>query len=219
MPDIGSLNIGGPAYIALKSKSDGWLPSGENISSTLGLPLHDSEDKIGPPELRHYGSTRAISLGISRDYDGIGSSGGPLVSGRSDHGDFLIEQSANSASSTIFQHCCSGEQFAWVHLVLLGQSLDLSVDSSVPSVSQKIHIRITDTNISGFDFSGGRYFGDQFSSFTGQSIQESTSLVRGGKLLGVSHVVKYKLWYTAVSFEVGGVERGWHTGEDVAWPP
>lgn len=217
MSDIGSLSIGGPAYIAMKSRADGWLEANQGIGNDL-LPTDDEDERVGPPELKHYGATRAISLAVARDYGGIGSSGGPLVSGRSDHGEFEVEQSTNSTSSTIFQHCCAGTQFELVHMVLVGESLDLDVSTRVDDPTRKLHIRLTDAYIGKFQFTGGRYFGDQYSSFTGEKLLDSKSVIRGGKMLGVSHVVKYTFVYTAVSFELGGVERGWHTGEDVAWP-
>lgn len=242
MPDLGSVQVGGPAYIAIKSKSAGWLNTGEKYDESSGsnfftadtLPVSGSvknngkedqanDPKIGPPAKNSsgkwyfYGNTREVKAKIEREYGGIGSHGGPVVSGRSDHSNFIVEQSANKATAEIFQHCCSGDILEWVHIVAFGQSVDWDVSSSIPQPKQGLHIRLQNANVAKFEFTGGRYFGDHFQSFDNSTLSNSTTLVRGGKLLGVTHVVRYELWYTSISVEYDGIERGWDTGTDTAW--
>lgn len=238
------MSIDGPAYIAMKSKGEGsWLDTGVYQSAGLLLPYqsaadHDEQGPPGPPNTDRDPSTGAPASGnfyyapvrecksrVDREYGGINSSGGPQVSGRCDHADFLVEKNCDKTSSILYEHCCSGEQLAWVHIVMLKDGRTYAAefnppdstdpaDQVVPEYKEPdgvlLHIRLKDVNITSYEFSGVRYFGSETTSTASGSLRTSA-------FLGVGHVERFTLLYTAMSMEYGGIQRGWDTGGNDKW--
>lgn len=225
----------------MKSKGEGdWLDTGVYQTAGLLLPYKSGAetDEVGPPGPPdtsrntttgapaggkfYYAPVREIKAHVDREYGGINSSGGPQVSGRCDHKDFLIEKNCDKSSSILYQHCCSGEQLSWVHLAILqdgrtypeirdpADSNDPS-DAVVPKYKEPdrmlLHIRLKDVSITSYELSGVRYFGS-----------ETVDSVRKSKFLGVGHVEKFTLLFTSMSLEFDGIQRGWDTGKDAKWP-
>lgn len=235
--------IDGPAYIAMKSKGTGdWLDTGVYQTAGLLLPYqakpgsdeHDKEGPPGPPDFErdktsgapkndvfYYAPVREIKSHVDREYGGINSSGGPQVSGRCDHSDFFVEKNCDKSSAVLFEHCCSGEQLAWVHLAILQDGRTLSAVYDPPNSTDPnhqeypewnepdrmlLHVRLKDVNITSYELSGVRYFGT-----------ETDGNVRRPKFLGVGHVERFTLLYTTISVDFGGVQRGWDTGTNEKW--
>ena len=238
------MTIDGPALIAIKSQSGGWLNTdskfGESKNLTTGAPVYPTwstirynrlphqgtdtevaaENKNGPPRPNgtnryYYAPLWEFSAEVQREYGGINSSGGPQVTGRADQSDFKVQWQTNSASPVLYEHCCSGKQLEWVHVVVA------KWDNDIPS--NFLHIRMQGVNVTGFEMNAVRWFADETRpvegglTFNGATVLEhkpSTSMY------GVGHYDDFTLLYTKIAFKhQSNTEKTWDTGADAAWSP
>jgi len=216
------MDLAGPAYLAMKSRTDGWLSPGLTAPgaapSTIlrqPLPTHPSNAAAGPPEKSHYAPVRVAHAKVVREYGGINSSGGPQVSGRADQSDFEVEQSMHDASPILYDHCCAGLQFEWVHLAIV--QWDWDTDSQ----HLFLHIRMADVNFTGYKLRGTRFYNQTFVSEQGGAVLDSPLAIKyqDYSVRGVGYIEQFTLLYTSIAFQPyrGGVaqaERGWNTGTD-----
>jgi type VI protein secretion system component Hcp len=205
----------------MKSKADGWLNTGSGVVLTDRLPYQDAtdgDDKDGPPPpengKHYYMPLWEIAAEVKREYGGINSSGGPQVSGRSDQSDFEIEWDANAASPILYEHCCSGKQLAWVHVV--------TVRWAAGQPAEFIHIRMQDVNVTSYEFTGQRWLKDDFATADGKALNAASGLIayNNNGTYDLGHSDSFTLLYTSIAFKhFSNTERGWNTGEDDAWTP
>ena len=237
------IKIGGPAYIAMKSKelapvaagatatnppaTVGWLYDPANSANLPNLPISAYPSR-GPDNVNKYSAVRMLTAKAVREYSGINSSGGPQVSGRSDQSDFVFEQNTCLTSPYLYQHCCNCTQLEWVHFAVVQDNVDLF-----------LHIRLQDVSITSYKMRGVRFFYDKVRTNappvapapSGGTAAPHIPPMLGGNLIikeqendvhGVGHVDRVTLLYTNIAFKYGGgvnLERGWSTGSDLEWPP
>jgi type VI protein secretion system component Hcp len=209
------------AYIAFKSRDVGWVNAATKVESQTYLPYQssttpsDSEDNLGPPQLEanknYYIPVWEFAAEVKREYGGINSSGGPQVSGRADQSDFSIEIPTSAASPVLYEHCCSGKQFSWVHVV----APNWRVGSGA-----WLHIKMQDVNVTGYEFSAVRWLHDKYEATDMQPLLTSTEINLGGAgMYDAGHFDDVTLLYTSIVFEiVNKTTRGWTTGSDEPSP-
>jgi len=215
------MDLAGPAYIAMKSKSDDWLSPGilhddasRDKDASLVLPIDSSNPPsnpaAGPPKRSHYAPIVSAKARVVRDYGGINSSGGPQVSGRADQKDFEIVMQSHDMSPILYGHCCGGIQLKWVHLcVPQGGSDD-------PTIADNLfmHIRMEDVNVTGYRMTGLRKAYHLRTATPAQSKKDYG-------IYDIKHLDRLTLLYTSISFLHGGTKtgRGWNTGSEVLYTP
>jgi type VI protein secretion system component Hcp len=156
---------------------------------------------------------RSIQARVEREYGGINSSGGPQVSGRADQTDFSIELPTTAATPVLYEHCCSGKQFSWVHVFV--------PNCKAAGGAAALHITMQDVNVTGFEFSGVRWLKDDYDTEDGAVLNASGAInfKYNSKMYAAGHFDDITLLYTSIVFNVvGKKERGWTTGSDEPLP-
>jgi type VI protein secretion system component Hcp len=210
------------AYIAFKSRDVGWVNAATGVdlrdylSYQSSTTASDSEDQTGPPlpeANTYYIPVWEFAAEAKREYGGINSSGGPQVSGRADQSDFSIEIPTTAASPVLYEHCCSGKQFSWIHVV---------APNWKAGSGAWLHIRMKDVNVTGFEFSGVRWLKDDYDTADGAVLNASTEInfKYNSTMYDIGHYDDLTLLYTSIEFDfVGQCTRGWDTGSDSPSPP
>ncbi len=199
-------------------------PNAANTVSWWSELPTSSNPEDGPPEAYHYSALRATNFQIQREYGALGSHGGPVLSGRSDHGDLTLERSSDNLSSKLLEYCCDGTQFDWVHVVALARGNFASYsrneyggqDKSSPGgsrsgASKLFHIRIQGANVSSYKFDGSRLFS------ASERVQHGDSTITSPLQNGVTYKEFVTLWYTKIAIDWKSNVGGWDTGANAQW--
>lgn len=203
-----------PAYMAIRFKgideNGGWVPTGSNLNSNA-LPAGKTG---GPPDRKSWAPLRSFEHKITRDFEGINSSGGPQTAVRADHSDLSVERNTDAISPLLFEYCCTGKQLAAIHLVRLRQF------AGSTDVTVSLYLVLEDVQVTGYEFEATRSWWDLRSNTT---IGGVTGADWSTNARGTTHVDRMKFLYTKLrvvqvnvpqSQPLQRVTTDWDTGTD-----